>query len=557
AILAFERHATSKIHAVTDIFNISTLGFRGEALPSIASVSNTILVTRDKNSELATVIEFNGGKLKDISKAAANIGTTITVKKLFNNVVARKKFLKGDQIEFKHIFKYIHYQSIVHPDIQFSLISNGKQKLNYPRAASINERMSAVFGANFFENDLIEINSQSDQVKIKGYIFGLNEKYEGYEEYNYIFVNGRFIRDRIIIHAIKTAYEPFTKKLRLNLQGKTPPYILFLEVEPEKVDFNVHPAKLEIRFRDGQLIHSFVKTALSQALYDYEDKKFSEVKQKFYEASVNSAQNVPLNNYHRENFLDEKRVFQDKKDQVRFKEIKKEFEQVYQPDIFKSFTQEDRQFEQVLKQQNSSQTKIELRPEEDLINPWQLHQTYIFVQVEEGLMIIDQHAAHERVIYEKMLHRIHGAPPITQKLIFPLVIDIPPYLSSTVSELLEENIAIFSKVGFAIKTFSGNSVVVDEIPAELKDWESGQVFIEILKQLEDEFKETENFRESLAKSISCKSAIKAGQKLSKREMVALINDLFACDVPYFCPHGRPLIIKMPLIEFEKRFKRIV
>ena len=156
-----------------------------------------------------------------------------------------------------------------------------------------------------------------------------------------------------------------------------------------------------------------------------------------------------------------------------------------------------------------------------------------------------------------MIHRIHGAPAETQKLLFPIVIDIPPYLSHLIPDLISENMQDFQKIGFSIKTFSGNSVVIDEIPAELRDWDGGDIFIEILKTLQDEFAVKEDFRDSIAKSVSCKAAIKAGEKLSKKEMLNLINDLFACDVPYFCPHGRPLIIKMPLSDFEIKFKRIM
>ena len=220
--------------------------------------------------------------------------------------------------------------------------------------------------------------------------------------------------------------------------------------------------------------------------------------------------------------------------------------------MFKQKTTEDQVIEEKLA---PKQKEMFLRPEEEVINPWQLHQSYIFVQVEEGLMIIDQHAAHERIIYEKILHRIHGAPAQTQKLLFPIVIDLPPHLSTTIPELIEDNLEVFDKIGFSIKTFSGNSIVIDEIPVELEDWDGGDIFIEIIKQLEDELTETEDFRDSISKSVACKAAIKAGKKMGKKEMLALINDLFACEVPYFCPHGRPLIIKMPMIEFEKKFKR--
>ncbi|RLC49452.1 MAG: DNA mismatch repair protein MutL, partial [Candidatus Cloacimonadota bacterium] len=240
----------------------------------------------------------------------------------------------------------------------------------------------------------------------------------------------------------------------------------------------------------------------------------------------------------------ENKIFRQKTGK-KFSQYKKEVEAIYQPDIFQEEPEEP-----------LSKPEIYLKPEEEIINPWQLHQSYIFVQVEDGLLIIDQHAAHERIIYEKILHRIHGAPAQTQKLLFPIVIELPSYMTQTIPDLISENLDIFSKIGFSLKTFSGNSIVIDEIPAELSDWNGGDVFIEILKQLEEEFKETEDFRDSIAKSVSCKAAIKAGKRMTRKEMLALINDLFACEVPYFCPHGRPLIIKMTMTEFEKRFKRI-
>jgi DNA mismatch repair protein MutL len=172
-------------------------------------------------------------------------------------------------------------------------------------------------------------------------------------------------------------------------------------------------------------------------------------------------------------------------------------------------------------------------------------------------MIIDQHAAHERIIYEKIIHRLHGLAAETQKLLFPIVVDIPPYISSLVMEQIEQNLEAFYKVGFSIKSFSGNSVVIEEIPIEIEDWEGGELFIEILKQFEAEYDTSEDFRDSIAKSVACKAAIKAGKKLSRKEMLVLINDLFACQVPYFCPHGRPLMIRMSLNELEKRFKRLI
>ncbi|MCD6176325.1 MAG: DNA mismatch repair endonuclease MutL [Candidatus Cloacimonetes bacterium] len=543
ALQAFERHSTSKIKTVTDIFNISTLGFRGEALPSIASVSQLILITKDAESDTASRVEFRGGKLTDLSKTSANPGTSITVRNLFTNVPARRKFLKSDPVEFKHILNYLHYQSILYPQIQFRFLADGKEKLNYPAVDEMNTRLATVFGSDFLKRDLIEVSAKGNEIELSGYIGGLNEEKEGFANYRYLFVNGRYIRDKIVLHSLKAAYGPFIKKLRIFQQGKTPPYILFLNVDPQQVDFNVHPAKLEIRFRDPGKVHTFIKLTIERLLLQYEDDKFKQIKN-IMSSAYQSGRTTSV----------ESRIFSNKMEKKRFNQVKKELKEIYQPDLFRKKSVDDIEIEK-----NFTENKIDmfLRPEEDFINPWQLHQSYIFVQVEEGLMIIDQHAAHERIIYEKILHRIHGAPAQTQKLLFPIVIDLPPHLSNTIPELISENIEVFNKIGFSIRTFSGDSIVIDEIPIELEDWDGGDIFIDIIKQLEDEFEQTEDFRDSLSKSVSCKAAIKAGRKMNRKEMLVLINDLFACEVPYFCPHGRPLIIKMTMPEFEKKFKRII
>ncbi len=546
ALTAFERHATSKIRTVSDIFSIGTLGFRGEALPSIASVCQLILITREKESELATQVEFKSGRLMNVSKVSANSGSSLEIRNLFSNVPARKKFLKTDLVEYKHILQYLHYQSIVHFETSFRLIVNDKEKLNYPATAEQEDRIKLVLGKRFFSSNRMHIDESRSGLHLYGYLSGLEEQDAIYDQH-YVFVNGRYIKDRIITHSINSAYEPFIKKFRMFQQGKLPPYILFLEIDPASVDYNVHPAKLEIRFRDAGAVHQFIKNVISQKLLAYEEAKYSEIKRKLKETA---AQEDGLGEF-------DSKLFNRRTDKKRYEEVRKDLQDVYQPDIFRGKRVEDEELLFKMHDESILRNRKDMLPhEEEIVNPWQLHQSYIFVATEDGVLVIDQHAAHERVVYEKLIQRLHGAPAQSQKLIFPIVVELPPFMQITIPQLIEANLAEFEKVGFKIKTFSNNSIVIDEIPVELEQWDGGDIFIEIIRTLEDEMSETKDFRDGMAKSVACKSAIKAGLKMSRKEMLSLINDLFACEVPFFCPHGRPAIIKLTLTEFEKRFKRI-
>lgn len=564
ALLAFERHATSKIRTVGDIINIGTLGFRGEALSSIASVSNLTLITRDADSDVATQVDFDFGRLRNVGQTSSNLGTNITVRGLFKAVPARRKFLKSAQAELRHILKYIHYQAVLHPGIGFKLFVDGNQKLSFVVSENREQRMGEVFGSGFFNDDIIPIKAETEGYRLEGYIFGLEDRSDKLVDMRYSFINGRYITDKTVRHAIKAAYEPFVLKTRVWQKGSTPPYVLFLEIPAEQIDVNVHPAKQEVRFREQQKVHSLVFLTLTEALKAYEHQKFASAREKFEHArQVGEAT------------FAERTIYGNKVDVPRFSEYKKEFGNLYQDELFprpeaeaerprkievplvdadKQDTEEQLEIADNLPNE-SFQYRLLLRNEEDYINPWQLHNTYIFIQVEDGLVIIDQHAAHERIIYEKLVQRVQGAPPVRQKLIIPLVIDIPPIIASEIRELVEQNLELLEKTGFLLKKFSGDSLVIEEIPAELDDWQGGKIFIEILKQLEEEMELNSDFRESLAKSIACKAAIKAGKKLTRKEMLNLINQLFACQMPYFCPHGRPLILKMTLADFEKKFKR--
>lgn len=561
ALLAFERHATSKIRTVDDIVHISSLGFRGEALPSIASVSNLLMITRREEDEVATLLEFAAGKMLNVSKTSANTGTAITVRGLFKTLPARRKFLRTAGVETRYILKYLHYQALVYPQVGFKLVIDGKEKIIYVPSQDQHQRMMDVFGSSFFNDDIIEIQGQNGEYGVSGFIFGLEDRTGKLLDAQYVFINGRFINDKTVKHSIKTAYEPYILKSRNWQKGMVPPYILFLHIPAEQIDVNVHPAKNEVRFREPNLVHGLILDTIRRALRQYEDDKYASARLKF-QALVPPQPSTGL----------ERDIFVQRTEVPRYSQYKKELGNMYQDDLFRSGDPKTPASIPVYNPEKGETDQQELFPEmpndsvpyalmlkneEDYINPWQLHNTYIFIQVEDGLVVIDQHAAHERIIYEKLIHRTGGAPAVRQKLLIPVVIDIPSYIAAEVRELINRNLELLQKIGFVLKQFSGDSLVIEELPAEVGDFQGGQIFVEILKQLEEELDVNTDFRDSLAKSIACKAAIKANQKLSRKEMLALVNDLFACKVPYFCPHGRPLIIKMPISDFEKKFKRIL
>lgn len=567
AFICFERHATSKIKTVDDITHINTMGFRGEALPSIASISHFLLITKTAEDEVATEISFAGGKLNYMKKTSARTGTTISVKNIFYNIPARRKFLKSEPVEYKHILNYIHYQSILFPHISFKLIHNQKEKLNYPATDSIEKRMLDIFGTSFSKQHYIYLENQINQIGIFGYIQDIEKPEPNFSnDVHYIFVNRRFINDKTIYSAIKNAYEPFLKKYRFFEHGKLPNYILFINIIPEEIDVNVHPAKTEIRLRNAGAVYQYVKQSVLDCLNQAEHNRYNSTKEKI--SSIPS--DTPLTYSEQEIVKDiykvpsppEKKtdnvdiienslqnLFSFKNDTQEYDKPKSNIESRYQAPTYKEPIH--------FNQQNSTQYEKLIDINNEPIQIFQMHNTYIFIEVEDGYCVIDQHAAHERINYEKLLKSIEENNPNKQKLLFPLIIDLPKYLAENMFQIINENLEIFNKLGFTIKTFSGNSLAIDEIPSSLSNWDGGDVFLDILKQLQEELTQTKDFRIASAASVACKASIKAGQKLSKREMQELIKELFTCETPFYCPHGRPLIFKMTLNEIEKRFKRIV
>ncbi len=531
-MLAFERHATSKIATEADIFRVKSLGFRGEALPSIASVARVEMVSKTADEMLANKIIFNFGVLKAMEKSSGVNGTTIKVTSLFLKLPARRKFLKSTDVEYRHILNYLHCQTVVHPDIHFVLYHNDRKIFDYPAMKNSLKRVELVFGKKFIDAEFIPVDSfEKPTVTVSGFIGNFEKSSELFPNMKYLFINGRFVKNPLIFHAIAKGYEPAIKKFG----NKVPPFILFLQIDAELVDFNVHPAKQEVRFLDTSLVYNCVNKAVNTAYLAWEREKFEALQERVKENLAPLAES-------------EKQMY----NRLQKKTDKSQTVASEQLDIFGGNMGDD-DLEETGK--DVSSVRVSLDSELNIINPWQLHQSYIFIQDESGLLAIDQHAAHERVLYERVLQRLNGATVVTQKLAFPIVVDLPSFLSESVKDTVRENIDDFGKVGIFIKEFSGNSVVIQEVPSELRDWNSADFFVSFFEDLEQRLKRKSDFRENLAASIACKAAIKAGEKLSGIQMLHLINELFATQVPYFCPHGRPTITKITIADLEKKFKR--
>jgi len=564
AFLAFERHGTSKIRTTDDILHISTLGFRGEALPSIASVSRLQIITKTAEDDTATELAFSGGKLEYMKKVAANTGTTITVKNIFYIVPARRKFLKTEPVETKHIMQYLHRQAVLYPQICFTCFVNQREKFTFPATKSIETRLLDIFGTAFSKQNFIPFSVKTEIISLTGYLQDIEPTaHSSLIDAHYLFVNHRFVYDKTIYVAIRNAYDPFIKKYHSFDMGKMPNYILFLDIAPEEIDINVHPAKTEIRFRNINAAYQFVYETLYQTLLQTEGKRYEDTKSKIASLPL-AAPLTPAEMVIAREMLTPKtpntpspsgNTTQTDGQYPSLREGNN-IETVTNDRIvdFISGGQAHPYKPPIMERPNVGDIYLNAITSDTTI--WQVHNTYIFIQTEDGFVLIDQHAAHERIVYEKLLKNIADKKPNKQKLIFPIVVDLPNIFADDIHELIEQNIETLENMGFGLKSFSGNSVVIDEIPSEIEYWDGGDIFIDILRQLKDELSHTQDFRIASAASVACKTAIKAGKKLTKREMTELVNELFTCEFPFHCPHGRPLIFKMSLTDIEKLFKRI-
>jgi DNA mismatch repair protein MutL len=545
-ILSIRKHATSKISSMEDLESIKTLGFRGEALSSIASVCQLEIKTETKESEIGTLLKVESETEIITEKISAPKGTCIAVKNIFYNIPARRKFLKSDTTELKHIIDTFNRIALAHPEISFKFYNSDNLVFDY-KTGSLEERIEQVFADNMLDA-LIPVNEETDYLTIKGYL-GKPAIFKRSKGEQFLFLNNRFVINKNINHAVFTAFENILEK------GDYPFFILFITLDPKKVDVNIHPSKLEVKFDDERDIYNFVLSVIRKSIGTHDlvpTMSFSESDNGKEKLAFNPFQSLKQNDFSdRPNFSNreqrERTSVTDEEIDLVFGDLTKNILQSLpagQAGLSSSFENGINNVEN--RTEHSASTEVETT---FLI---QLHNKYILSQIKSGLMIIDQHVAHERILYEKALSRLEANMPFSQQLLFPIKIqfDLGSY------EILKELDPMILKLGFKLKYLPKSYIQIEGVPDDIKNGSEEKILREFISEYVDNKKEKIlEEKDNIAKSYSCKAAIKAGDKLSEKEMRLLIDQLFATSMPYACPHGRPIVIKISLEEFDRRFGR--
>lgn len=609
---AFLRHATSKLHTIDDLLDIGSLGFRGEALSSIAAIAQVELISKPPEAMLGISYQIEDGEEKSLTQIGAPDGTTILVRNLFYHVPARKKFLKTAATEGNYINQLMENMAMLRPDISMRFINGGQNKLYTSGNGRLKDLIYTIYGREISSN-VLEINYECPLFAVTGYI-GKPIISRGNRTFENYYINGRFVKSRLIAAAIEQAYKPFM------MQYRYPFTVLHIKIKPELIDVNVHPAKMEVRFQQENEIYELLAGAIENTLRGKEfipdvsddgkaEKKVQE-KQKlpepFEQRRLQAMKEIippPPAEHKIQNEQKPSAEHKTQSEQKIFTENKIQSEQNLpkneeQPKVPSKLSEPVCEYKAEKKQtikdsdskwesasgihkrigQDVSQTvnQMPTQPEQKLEKPeqqtlftepllsekarihhrliGQLFDTYWLIQYGNQLYIMDQHAAHEKVNYERLMEAYRKKERITQFVSPPMVIS----LTRAEEAILEEFKSEFERIGFTIEPYGGREYAISEIPANLYGINEKELFLEMLSDLEDRgsMQPSELIASKLA-SMSCKAAIKGGQKISFQEADALVSQLLTLENPYACPHGRPTIITMTKYELEKKFKRIV
>ena len=546
ARLSFERHATSKINSIDDLFHIRTMGFRGEALASIAAVAQVELKTKKESDQAGVLIEVENSIVLRQEPVAMPTGTSICMKNLFFNVPARRNFLKTNAAELKHIIDEFTRVALAFPQVFFSLTTNG-QEMFHLEAGSLKQRIIQLLGTNY-TSKLVSVKEETDYLNIHGFV-GKPETAKKTRGDQYFFVNNRFIKSAYLNHALMNAYNQMIPS------ESFPMYVLFIDLDPTQVDVNVHPTKQEIKFEDERIVYAFVQAAIKHALAQFSITPTLDFD---LDASIQQLPSI-------------QQPFTEQQQRVaRSSSIFEGFTQQHQAHTISSPAQSQRPWKSLLDElprqpipgqepdfraqpQNTGFLKA-VSPDSYLHDAQhtQVNNTYILVPSPAGFLLIHQQAAHERILYERMNEALAGRPVATQQSLFPVTIDLAPADAAILEEVLPE----LRLLGFMIEPFGNNTYVIQGTPADVEqgfEKNTVEILLDQYKHFSNEVKFSK--REKIIRAAAWQQSIKPGKRLTEREMRLLTADLFTCSQPNITPNGSPVFLEFKQEQLEKMFGR--
>ena len=534
ARMSFERHATSKIREANDLFSLTTMGFRGEALASIASIAEVELKTREAQAEMATLIRIKSSTIEEQSYCQSEPGTSIAVKNLFFNIPARRKFLKSDSVELKYILEEFSRVALAHSDLKFRVVHNDNE-LYALNPGSVKKRVISLFRKTY-EEKLIRVEEDTDVIKISGLI-GSPEIAKKQKGEQFIFVNNRFIKSNYLNHAIQNAYDVLIS------DQQYPFYVLFLEIDPSKIDINVHPTKQEIKFDDERLIYNYLKVSIKHALgryslaptldFENQDSNFRTINPNRMTQNESSGFSSTLAS------------------RTRSAPVMRNWQSLYKgTETMDLESDESNEDDLTLPSAASGDLLSTLYTiETETKVPFQIHNQYIIVQVKSGFMLIDQNLAHQRILFEKYLRNLNKSEELIQKQLFPITIQV----SKDKVDIFQELSTDLKGLGFEIQSFGGETFVIHGIPSGFDDKNLQGVMDTMIDQYINNLSLNLPKKDSLARSMAQSAAIKRGQSMTQEELTTIIDELFACKMPYTCPKGRKTFITYELDQLQKQF----
>jgi DNA mismatch repair protein MutL len=550
ARMCFERHATSKIRKAEDLFAIRTMGFRGEAMASIAAIAQVELKSRRHEDELGTCIQIEGSEVLSQQACSANTGTSISVKNLFYNTPARRNFLKSNPVEMRHIVDEFQRIALANPGVFFTLHHDGQEVYHLP-ATALKQRIVHLFGNNYNQR-LVPVEEDTSIIKLRGYV-GKPEFARKTRGEQFFFVNNRFIRDGYLNHAVLTAFE------ELLPDESYPLYVLFIEIDPSKIDINVHPTKTEIKYQDEKSIYAIIRSAVKRSLgrynitpsldFDQENSIEHLITSKPMEQIVQPtiSFNPDFNPFATEVKRSEREgSFLRSAGEHQRTAIPQNWDTLYEISKREETSQQEMHVEKTFPVEEQEISKSSER------QLFQIHNRYILSQIKSGFMLINQQSAHERILYERFLQQLENHSGTSQQSLFPQSVT----LQGNDFELLKELLPDIRALGFDIREFGKNTVVVEGIPADLSNVAEHALLEHLLEGFKNNLAILKlDKRDNLARSLARNGAIKAGTRLSLEEMNLLIDQLFACQMPNIALNGKPVISTFTLNELAERFEK--